>query len=277
MANPIRIKRRADGGASGAPTTLANAELAYNEVNDTLYIGRGTGGGGGSATTIEVVGGKGAVVLLTSDQTVAGTKTFSSSPIAPTPTANDNSTKVATTAYVATALAGVATGAMNYQGTWNASTNSPALVSSTGTKGYFYKVSTAGATTLDGISSWAVGDMVAYNGTAWDKIDNTDQVTSVAGQTGTVVLTKSDVGLNLVDNTADASKPISTAQQTALNLKANLASPTFTGTVSGITSAMVGLGNVTNTSDADKPVSTAQQTALNLKLSTSDTIDGGTF
>lgn len=53
--------------------------------------------------------------------------------------------------------------------------------------------------------------------------------------------------------------------QTALDLKANIASPTFTGTVSGITSAMVGLGNVNNTSDADKPVSTATQTALNLK------------
>jgi hypothetical protein len=48
-------------------------------------------------------------------------------------------------------------------------------------------------------------------------------------------------------------------------LLAPLESPTFTGTVRGITSAMVGLGNVTNTSDANKPVSTAQQTALDLK------------
>ena len=48
-------------------------------------------------------------------------------------------------------------------------------------------------------------------------------------------------------------------------LKANLASPTFTGTVSGITASMVGLGNVSNTTDANKPVSTAQQTALDLK------------
>ena len=80
-----------------------------------------------------------------------------------------------------------------------------------------------------------------------------------------LTLVKADVGLANVDNTSDASKPVSTAQQTALNLKANLASPTFTGTVSGITAAMVGLGNVTNTSDANKPVSTAQQTALNLK------------
>jgi alpha-tubulin suppressor-like RCC1 family protein len=73
------------------------------------------------------------------------------------------------------------------------------------------------------------------------------------------------VGLGNVSNTSDADKPVSTAQQTALNLKANLASPTFTGTVSGVTAAMVGLGNVTNTSDANKPVSAAQLTALNLK------------
>lgn len=54
-------------------------------------------------------------------------------------------------------------------------------------------------------------------------------VQTVAGRTGTVVLVKGDVGLGAVDNVADASKPVSTAQQTALDLKANLASPTFTG------------------------------------------------
>ena len=68
-----------------------------------------------------------------------------------------------------------------------------------------------------------------------------------------------------VDNTSDANKPISTATQTALNLKAPLASPTFTGTVSGITQAMVGLGNVDNTNDLNKPISNATQTALDLK------------
>ena len=50
-----------------------------------------------------------------------------------------------------------------------------------------------------------------------------------------------------------------------LNLKANIASPTFTGTVGGITKTMVGLGSVDNTTDAAKPVSTATQTALDLK------------
>src|SRR5690606_36066920 len=67
----------------------------------------------------------------------------------------------------------------------------------------------------------------------------------------------------LVVGEATASNHAVTKSQ--LDTKADLASPTFTGTVSGITKAMVGLGNVDNTSDANKPVSTAMQTALNLK------------
>ena len=59
---------------------------------------------------------------------------------------------------------------------------------------------------------------------------------------------------------------VTSAIQTQLNAKAPTASPTFTGTVSGITKTMVGLGNVDNTSDASKPVSTATQTALDAKL-----------
>ena len=85
--------------------------------------------------------------------------------------------------------------------------------------------------------------------------------------------TKQTVGLGNVDNTSDANKPVSSAQQTALDLKAPLASPNFTGTVNGITSSMVGLGNVDNTSDANKPVSSAQQTALDGKASSSHNHD----
>lgn len=77
MANTIRIKRRAAGGGSGAPTTLANAELAFNEQTNVLYYGTGTGGVGGSATSIIAIGGDGAFVDLTSNQTIGGTKTFS--------------------------------------------------------------------------------------------------------------------------------------------------------------------------------------------------------
>ena len=83
-------------------------------------------------------------------------------------------------------------------------------------------------------------------------------VNSVAGKTGNVTVTASDVGLGNVTNESKA---------TMFN------NATFTGTTSGITKGMVGLGNVDNTSDADKPVSTATQTALNLKAN----LTGATF
>jgi hypothetical protein len=78
MANTIRIKRRAAGGGAGAPTTLANAELAFNEQTNILYYGTGTGGAGGSATSIIPIAGTGAFVDTSTNQTIAGTKTFSS-------------------------------------------------------------------------------------------------------------------------------------------------------------------------------------------------------
>ena len=84
-------------------------------------------------------------------------------------------------------------GALSYQGTWNASTNTPTLTSSVGTKGYYYVVSVAGSTNLNGITDWQVGDWAVYNGSVWQKIDNTDAVTSVNGYTGTVVLTNTDI------------------------------------------------------------------------------------
>jgi hypothetical protein len=85
-------------------------------------------------------------------------------------------------------------GALSYQGTWNASTNTPTLASGTGTKGYYYVVAVAGSTNLDGITDWVIGDWAVFNGTVWQKVDNTESVTSVNGQTGAVVLTASSVG-----------------------------------------------------------------------------------
>jgi len=145
----------------------------------------------------------------------------------------------------------------------------------------------------------------------WKQVTAAGQVTSVAGRTGSVVLTKTDVGLANVDNTSDANKPVSTAQQTALNAKENTlaagttaqyyrgdkswqtlnaaaagAEPAFAAgttaqyrrgdkTWQTLDKAAVGLSNVDNTSDANKPVSSAMQTALNAKANLSG-IDGGT-
>ena len=74
MANILRIKRRVVGGAAGAPASLKNAELAFNEVDDTLYYGKGDNGSG-DATTIPAIAGLGAFVSLTANQTISGTKT----------------------------------------------------------------------------------------------------------------------------------------------------------------------------------------------------------
>lgn len=67
-----------------------------------------------------------------------------------------------------------AIGALEYQGTWNASTNTPTLTSGTGTKGAYYVVSVSGSTNLDGETLWGVGDWAVFNGTVWQKVDGGD-------------------------------------------------------------------------------------------------------
>jgi len=62
----------------------------------------------------------------------------------------------------------------NYQGTWNAATNTPAITSSTGTDGHYYVVGTLGNTTIDGATDWQAGDWIVFNGATWDKIDNNE-------------------------------------------------------------------------------------------------------
>jgi hypothetical protein len=84
-------------------------------------------------------------------------------------------------------------GTLQFQGTWDASTNTPDLVTATKEAGFYWVVNVAGATNLDGITDWKVGDWAIYNGTTFQKIDNTDEVQSVNGQTGTVVLDADDI------------------------------------------------------------------------------------
>lgn len=302
MATTIKLKRRATGGASGAPAALKTAEPAFNEVDRTLYLGFGNDGSG-NATSVIPVGGDGGFVDKTSAQTVAGVKTFSSSPVIPTKGPGTNNTDAASTAFVAAAIAanpntaaeihaaaskatpvdadelgitdsgasfslkmltwanlkatlktyfdgfystvahthtfvsltskpttlagfgitdaintsekgavnGIATldgtgkvplsqlssavtGALAYQNTWNATTNTPTIpAAAAGNKGQYYKVSVAGTTTIDTINDWGVGDWIVSNGTVWDKIDNTEAVSSVAGRTGAIVLANTDI------------------------------------------------------------------------------------
>jgi len=129
-------------------------------------------------------------------------------------------------------------GALSYQGTWNASTNTPTLTSGTGTKGYYYVVSVAGNTNLDGITDWLVGDWAVFNGTVWQKVDNTDAVTSVNGLTGTVVLTTTNVaeGTNLYYTDARARAALSAGTGISYNNTTGVitnSSPSLGGDVVG--------------------------------------------
>jgi hypothetical protein len=92
-----------------------------------------------------------------------------------------------------------ALGALNYKGTWNASTNSPTLTSGVGTKGDYYVVSVAGNTNLDGQTLWGVGDWAVFNGSIWQKVDggSTGEFTTISVS---VLATLANV--NLTGNTA---------------------------------------------------------------------------
>lgn len=106
------------------------------------------------------------------------------------PSQTGNAGKFLTTDGTDLAWADVA-GGLDYQGTWNAATNTPALASGIGTNGHYYVVSADGSTNLDGTTDWKAGDWLIFNGTAWQKIDQSwaiaganNNITSMIGLTG---------------------------------------------------------------------------------------------
>ena len=124
------------------------------------------------------------------------------------PSQTGNSGKYLTTNGTTTSWGSV-TGGLSYQGTWNASTNSPTLTSSVGTQNNYYIVGTSGSTNLNGITDWVIGDWLIFNGSVWQKIDTTDLVVSVAGRTGAVTLTTADVsGLGTIATQASSNVSI---------------------------------------------------------------------
>lgn len=126
------------------------------------------------------------------------------------PSQTGNAGKFLTTDGTNTSWSSVA-GGLSYQGTWNASTNTPTLASGVGVNGYYYITATAGSTNLDGITDWQIGDWLMFNGTVWQKIDQSNLVTSVNGQTGAVSLSTTDIseGTNLYYTDARARASVS--------------------------------------------------------------------
>lgn len=188
MANKLRIKRRVSG-APGAPSTLENAEIAFNEVDNTLYYGKGTGGVGGSATSVEAIGG-----AVKAD---INSPVFTGVPEAPTATPGTSTGQVATTAFVAAA---VTAGSV-----------------SDGDKGDITVSGSGGVWTVDAGAITNAKLATVATGTIKGRV--TAGTGAVEDLTGAQV--KTAIGLGNVDNTSDANKPVSLAQSTALGLKIN--------------------------------------------------------
>lgn len=170
MANTIRIKRRITGTA-GAPSSLAVGELAYNEMDSTLYIGTHNNG----TPLVVPLAGLGEFVRLSNvNQTINGVKTFSQHPVVSETQlgTGENSTKVATTAWVKS-LNYTTTGVTDLSFGTITSTQIP-LNSSTGTDVIFVSATTS----LAGLMSAA--DKTKLDGIASGATANTGTVTSVA-------------------------------------------------------------------------------------------------
>lgn len=203
-----------------AGTVLADIVLPSDWNSDHTFTGTlGVSNGGTGATTLTgYVKGNGTSAFTASSTVpstdVTGLGTMSTQNANAVAITGGTMSGVTVTGYIPTTDKGIANGvasldgsgtvpvsqlpaavlgALSYQGTWNASTNTPTLTSSTGTKGYYYVVNVAGSTNLNGITDWVIGDWAVYNGSVWQKVDNTDAVTSVNGYTGTVVLTQTDI------------------------------------------------------------------------------------
>lgn len=129
-------------------------------------------------------------------------------------------------------------GAVKWMGTWDAGNNvitspnvtingQPIPVADVANEGWYFVVDNNGNTDIDGEDYWIQEDWIVSTGLTWIRVNNVTGVTSVNGKTGAdgnVTLLKSDIGLGNVNNTSDLNKPISTATQTALNLKEDKAS-----------------------------------------------------
>jgi hypothetical protein len=159
-------------GGTSAPT-WGSALLVVDQSANVVYAGPISGASAPTAFRS----------LVNADLPTSGVaaNTYGSSTTVPVITVNSKG--VVTTVTESTII-----GTISYQGAWNANTNFPVLTSSVGTNGFYYVVTTAGTTNLNGITDWQIGDWAIFNGTVWQKIDQTNLVTSVNGQTGAVTV-----------------------------------------------------------------------------------------
>ena len=248
MANTVRIKRRLAGGASGAPSSLENAEIAFNEQDSVLYYGVGTGGAGGSATSILAIGGPGAMVSLSGTQTVTGNKTFTgsvdltgSTATASTQLTSDSSTKLATTAYVKgqNYLTGNQSITVSGDASGSGTTSITLTLAAAGTAGTYTKVTTDSkgrVTSGTTLSATDIPTLTAAKISDFDTQVRTSRLDQMAAPTASVSLNSQKI-TNLATPTADtdaATKAYVDAARSGLDVKGSVrAATTANITLSG--------------------------------------------
>lgn len=220
--------------------TISGVTLPASNITGTLDVGHG---GTGATTLTGYVKGTGTAALTAAstipntDITGLGTASTKDAGAALGVATLDAAGKVPISQ-----IPDAVIGALSYQGTWNATTNTPTLISSIGVKGYYYVVSVAGTTNLNGITDWQIGDWAVFDGLVWEKVDNTDGVTSVNGFTGAVVLTTTNVaeGTNEYFTTSRARTSVSAGTGISYNSTTGVitnSSPSLGGDVVGPASA----------------------------------------
>ena len=145
---------------------------------------------------------------------------------------------------------GVAGGVI-YRGTWNASTNTPTLTSSVGTKGDYYVVSVAGNTNLNGITDWQVSDWAIFNGSVWEKVDNSEvaYVSNVAtgtGLTGGPITSTGTISIANTTVTAATYGNASEVAQVTVNAQGQLTGASNVGITIAVANVTGGVANTVN-------------------------------
>ena len=210
MANKLRIKRRDSSGVAGAPSSLENAELAFNEADNTLYYGTGTAGANGTATSVIAIGGYGAYATLGTTQTITGNKTFSGTVIVATPTAD---THAATKVYVDAAITSVNSNVTNVATSFTVAGDS-------GTN----QTISSGSDTLSILGGVGLTSIAGATDTITLNLDNT--AVTAGGYGGA-----SSVGAF----TVDAQGRLTAATNTSISITASQISDRATNLVTGIT------------------------------------------